>query len=148
VADALVDILSSPHTQARLEAGEQLTGMALEDFSVVGAAVERALRRLPAESPALLELPYLLIETQQPEVIELLGKALRHSHPDVVAAAIEALAAFGEPEAIALLEPLCNDKRTSALGEDEGDRFEATLGELASDAIELLRAVPGAAPER
>jgi hypothetical protein len=145
VVDALVDVLGSPHPLAKLEAGEQLQGLALEHFPDVADGVERALRRLPADSSALVELPYLLVDTQHPDVTALLGKALGHAHPDVVAAAIESLAAFGDPAAIELLEPWRRDSRRSTLGdEDEGERFEATVGELAEDAIELLRAVPGA----
>ena len=145
VVDSLIDILGCRHPLSKLEAGEQLQGLALEHFPDVAEGVERALQRLPADNSALVELPYLLVDTQHPDVTALRGKALGHSHADVVAAAIEALAAFGDPAAIELLEPLRRDSRRSTLGdEDEGERLEATVGELCEDAIELLSAVPGA----
>jgi HEAT repeat protein len=140
VVDALIDVLSSEHPEARRAAGEELEGLAYERFKEVAGGVERALKRLPIGSPALPELPYLLSEIPEPGVLRLLGQFLNHADPDAVAAAIESIAEIGDPSAIKLLEPLTADERTVELADDGGDATsEASIGELASEAIELLQ---------
>lgn len=140
VLDALIDVLSSDHPEARRAAGEELEALAFERFKDVAGGIERALKRLPVGSPALPELPYILAEVPEPGVLKLLGQFLSHADPDAVAAAIEALAELGDPAAIKLLEPLAHDTRTVELAEDGSDATsEATLGELAGEAIELLQ---------
>ncbi len=144
IVDALVDILSSEHAEARHAAGEELEGLAFERFKEVAGGVERALKRLPVGSPALPELPYILAEVSEPGVVRLLGQFLAHKDPDAVAAAIEAIAEIGDPAAIPMLEPLTHDERTVELAEDGGDATsEASLGELATEAIELLQSFEG-----
>jgi HEAT repeat protein len=139
VLDALIDVLSSDHPEARRAAGEELEALAFERFKEVAGGVERALKRLPVGSPALPELPYILGEVPEPGVVRLLGQFLAHRDADAVAAAIEALAEIGDPQAIKLLEPLVDDTRTVELADDGSeDTSEASLGELASEAIELL----------
>jgi HEAT repeat protein len=99
---------------------------------------------MPLGSPALPELPYLLAEIPEPGVLKLLGLFLAHSDPDAVAAAIEALAEMGDPAAIPLLEPLAHDDRTVELADDGSDTTsEASIGELATEAIELLQSFEG-----
>ncbi len=140
VLDALIDVLSSDHPEARRSAGEELEGLAFERFKEVAGGVERALKRLPVGSPALPELPYILAEVPEPGVIRLLGQFLAHPDADAVAAAIEAIAEIGDPQAIKLLEVLVGDTRTVELADDGSeDTSEASLGELASEAIELLQ---------
>src|SRR6185437_6534543 len=110
----------------------------------------RALKRLPIGSPALPELPYLLGEVPEPGVMRLLGQFLAHKDPDAVAAAIEVLAEIGDPQAVKLLEPLVEDTRVVELADDGGDdTSEASIGELAGEAIELLQSFgdPLSAPE-
>jgi HEAT repeat protein len=144
VVDALIDVLSSDHPEARRAAGEELEGLAYERFKEVAGGVERALKRLPAGSPALPELPYILAEIPEPGVLRLLGQFLAHADPDAVAAGIEAIAELGDPEAIKLLEPLRHDERTVELADDGGDATsEASIGELAGEAIELLQSFEG-----
>src|SRR5271163_2889676 len=60
VVDLLVDILACDEPEARHAAGEALEGLAFDRFKEVAQGVERALDRLPAGSPALSELPYLI----------------------------------------------------------------------------------------
>ena len=140
VLDALIDVLSSDHPEARRAAGEELEGLAFERFKEVAGGVERALKRLPVGSPALPELPYILAEVPEPGVLKLLHQFLSHADPDAVAAAIEAIAELGDPSAIKLLEPLTSDARTVELAEDGSEATsEASIGELASEAIELLQ---------
>lgn len=142
--DALVDVLSSEHPEARRAAGEELEALAFERFKEVAGGVERALKRLPVGSPALPELPYILAEVPEPGVVKLLGQFLQHKDPDAVAAAIETLAELGDPAAIKLLEPLAHDDRTVELADDGGETTsQATIGELANEAIELLQSFEG-----
>ena len=142
--DALIDVLSSDHPEARRAAGDELEALAYERFKEVATGVERALKRLPVGSPALPELPYLLAEIPEPGVLKLLGQFLGHADPDAVAAAIEAIAELGDPSAIKILEPLAHDERTVELADDGSEATsEASIGELASEAIELLQSFEG-----
>lgn len=140
VVDALIDVLSSEHPEARKAAGEELEELAFDRFKEVAGGVERALKRLPVGSPALPELPYLLAEIPEPGVMKLLGQFLAHADPDAVAAAIESLVEIGDPAGARLLQPLEGDERTVELADDGGEETsEVTLGELAAEAIELLQ---------
>lgn len=137
--DALIDVLASEHPEARQAAGDELGQLAFERFKEVALGVERALKRLPVGSPALPELPYLLAEVPEPGVTKLLAKFLSHADPDAVAAAIESIVEIGDPAGSKLLEPLLNDKRTVELADEGGDTTsEVTLGELATEALDLL----------
>jgi len=138
VADALIDVLGSEQAEARHEAGEQLQGMAFDRFKEVARSVERALDRLPQGSPALVELPFVLAEVPEPGVAALLARFLRHADADAVAAAIEALVEIGDPAACDALEALCDDERISTIADDEA-QMEVRLGELAREAVQLLR---------
>ena len=103
---------------------------------------QRALKRLPTGSPALPELPYLLAELPEPGVMKLLGMFIAHRDPEAVAAAIEALVEIGDPAGARLLAALAGDERTVELADEgEGDdaASEVTIGELASEALELLQ---------
>ena len=137
VVDALVDILACEHAEARGEAGEQLQGLAFERFREVAEGVERALERLPVGSPALVELPYILVEVPEGGVLKLLERFLRHEDADAVAAAIEACVEIGDPVVLPAMRELTDDERTTAIVDEEGGD-EVTLGDLAAEAIELL----------
>jgi HEAT repeat protein len=144
VVDALIDVLTSDHAEARDAAGRELEALAYERFKEVAGGVERALKRLPEGSPALPELPYILAEVPEPGVVKLIGQFLTHRDPDAVAAAIETLAEIGDPKSIQMLKPLLGDARTADVPDDESDMpSEATLGELAAEAIELLEGREG-----
>lgn len=150
VVDLLVDVLGSEHPEARNAAGEQLEELAFDRFKEVALGVERALDRLPVGNPALPELPYILTELPEPGVPKLLSKFLGHEDPDAVAAAIETLTDVGDPAAIKFLEGLTEDSRTVELGDPESNSAEAeqvSLGDLALEAIELLRAVQDSADD-
>ncbi|MEJ7733125.1 MAG: HEAT repeat domain-containing protein [Polyangiaceae bacterium] len=139
VVDALIDVLASEHPEARLAAGEELEELSFERFKEVAQGVERALKRLPVGSPALPELPYILAQVPEPGVVKLIGQFLKHEDADAVAAAIESLVEVGDPSAARLLKPLAGDKRTVELAEEETERTEeVTIGELATEAIDLL----------
>lgn len=137
--DALIDILASDLPEARHAAGEAIEEAAFERFKEVAQGVERALKRLPAGSPALPELPYILAEVPEPGVLKLIEMFLRHADADAVAAAIEVSADIGDPALVKHLEKLKNDKRTVDMAEEDTEEpSEVTLGELAAEAIGLL----------
>jgi len=147
VVDALIDVLAVEHPEARKAAGDELEELAFDRFKEVAQGVERALKRLPVGSPALPELPYLLAEVPEPGVVRLLGQFLTHRDPDAVAAAIEALVEIGDPAATRMLSPLVGDDRTVEIADDGGDSSsDVTLGELASEAIEMLQEGSGEEP--
>jgi len=139
IADGLIEVVNTDHSEARHEAGEQLQGMACDRFADVAQAATRALDRLAPGSPALAELPYVLVEIPEPKVVAILGRCLAHEDADAVAAAIEALAEVGDVATVELLRRLEGDKRVSAVGDEGEAESEVTIGELASEAIELLR---------
>jgi len=137
--DRLIDILGGSEPEARVVAGEALQEIGFSRFKELALGVERALARLSASpsTPALLEIPYMLAEIPEPGVTSLLRRFLQLKDPEPVAAAIEALVEIGDPEAIALLEPLAKDKRAVSMDDvEEGGTI--TVGELADEAIDLL----------
>ncbi len=137
--DALVDILATEHPEARHAAGEAIEEAAYDRFKEVAQGVERALARLPEGSPALPELPYILMEVPEPGVIKLLEKFLAHKDADAVAAAIEVAADMGDPVLVRHLQKLQDDKRTVEMAEEDSEEpAEVTIGELAAEAIDLL----------
>jgi hypothetical protein len=138
--DALVDVLDADSPEARLAAGEALTELAFDRFKEVALGVERALERLPPTSPALVELPFVLAEVPEPGVGKLLGRFLQHPQADVVAAGIEAAVEYGDPALARLIAPLCGDGRVVDLDDEQGERDQATLGQLAREACEVLEA--------
>ncbi len=142
--DLLIDILAADEPEARRVAGEALEEHAFDRFKEVALGIERALERMPNGSPALYELPYLLLEVGEPGIVKLLGKFLQHKDPEAVASAIEALVEFGDPSASAMFAALEKDTREVPLEDDEGEEGRVTLGELAREAREILAA---AAPE-
>ncbi len=137
--DLLIDILGSNFPVARGAAGEQLEGVAFERFKEVAKGIERALKRLPAGSPALPELPYVIAEVPEPGVAKLLEQFVKHEDPDAVAAAIEVAVEIGDPSFAKHLEPLREDARTVEMSDDDEQAAEVTIGELAIDALDILR---------
>ena len=137
--DALIDVLSTDLPEARHAAGEAIEEAAFDRFKEVAQGVERALARLPEGSPALPELPYILMEVPEPGVLKLLEKFLAHKDADAVAAAIEVAADMGDPILIKHLQKLTKDKRSVEMAEEDSDEAsEVTIGELALEAIDLL----------
>lgn len=137
--DLLIDILGTTLEEPRSVAGAELEGLAFDRFKEVAKGVERALKRLPKGSPALPELPYLFAEVPEPGVIKILGEFTRHEDPDAVAAAIEVSVEIGDPAFVKHLRPLLTDSRVVDLADETGaGESEVTIGELASEAIDLL----------
>src|SRR5258708_6251650 len=138
VVDLLIDILGADEPEARHAAGEALSALAFERFKEVALGIERALERLPTGSPAICELPYLLVEIPEPGVTKLLGRFLALTDADAVASAIEALVEMGDPAGLPLLTPLAADPRRVQLEDAAGTEGEASSGELVSEAQTLL----------
>lgn len=140
--DLLLDLMAASEPEARVVAGEALEQLADTRFQEVALGVERALGRLPADSPALCEIPYMLAEVPERGAALVLQKFLELQAPEPVAAAVEALAEVGDPRAIAALRPLAADPRVVSM-DSEGEEGTLTIGELASEAIALLEQVKG-----
>jgi HEAT repeat protein len=135
MVDALLAILDHPDPGIRTEAGEALLDVAFERFKEVARGVERALDRGDT-GPAMQELPFVLTEVRDPDPVPLVARFLQSPRAEVVAAAIEALAAYGDPAAAKHLEPLLEDTREATL--DELDEAPTKVGELAEAALEEL----------
>ncbi len=138
--DLLIDILASEEAEARHAAGSELEELASHRFKEVALGVERALGRLPDESPALSELPYILADIPEPGVTKLLGLFLAHRAPDAVAAGIDVAVLTGDRALLPALAKLAGDKRVVAVDDDENEDARATIDELAREATSLLEA--------
>lgn len=138
VCDLLVDVLGSDEPEVRFTAGRALQDLAFDRYKEVAEAVERAATRLPKGHHALRELPYVVAEVGEPGAPRILAKYLSHADPEVVAAAIEALASIGDPAALPSLERLVRDGRTVQIEDDGGT--QVSLGTLAQEAIEMISA--------
>jgi HEAT repeat protein len=136
--DLLIDILGCEDPEPRHAAGVALEDVAYDRFKEVALGVERALERLPAGHLALSELPYLLANIPEGGAVKLLGRFLASKDPEAVAGAIEAFVEIGDPSAAALLAPLEKDTRMVQLEDDEGEDGQVSLGELATEARQLL----------
>jgi len=138
--DALLAILDHEEPAVRNEAGECLLHVAFERFKEVANGVERLLDR-GHDGGAMEELPFVLTEVRDPDPLPLVLRFLAHPRGEVVAAAIEALASYGDPTAIRHLEKLVDDPREVTM--PELDDTTATVGDLAADAIAELEGDPG-----
>lgn len=136
--DLLIDILATDLPDARGAAGEQLEALAFDRFKEVAKGIERALKRLPAGSPALPELPYLLAEVPEPGVLKVLESFFAHEDADAVAAAIEVAVEIGDPSIAKHIEKLRGDARTVEMSDENEESAEVTIGELAEDALDIF----------
>ncbi|MGE0788712.1 MAG: HEAT repeat domain-containing protein [Sandaracinaceae bacterium] len=135
MADTLIAILGHEDPAVRVEAGEAIRDVAYERFKEIAQAVERALDR-DQRGIAMQELPFVLTEVRDPDPIPLVARFLAHPEPEVVAAAIEAIAAYGDPTAAEHLMPLVDDEREASLEDLEAG--PTPIGELARNALEEL----------
>jgi HEAT repeat protein len=136
MADALLAILDEEQPSVRVQAAEALVDVAYDRYAEVARAIERALARND-DGPAMQELPWVLAEVAEPSAVPLVTRFLAHTNEEIVASAIEALTRLGDPQAVQALKKLVNDPRVVTV--EEGDEeFTSTVGELASEAIEVL----------
>jgi HEAT repeat protein len=136
MVDALLRILDDDEPSVRAGAGEALLDVAYERYAEVARAVERALE-CGMDGPAGSEVPWIIAEIGEPSALALLRRFLTQKSPETVAAAIEAMAVAGDPAAVKDLERLVDDKRIVTI-DDLDEEGSATLGELATEAIEEL----------
>jgi HEAT repeat protein len=129
--------LSHGNPDVRRLAGEALLGIAEEGLALIRPAVDHALR---TGCPAAEEMPFLLAMVEDADTPKTIAEFLKSADPDAVAAAIEALADFGDPSSVPALRALIDDKRVVAVeGEEEGEGLhEWTIGDLAGQAIEMI----------
>lgn len=137
--DLLIDLLGSDSDEGRQVAGEVLTEMAFDRFKEVALGVERALGRLPATSVARQELPFVLFEIPEPGVAKLYEKMLKQSDAEAVAATIEACAELGDRGLLGALQELREDRRLVEMEDDEGETDQVELGQLATEACDILQ---------
>jgi HEAT repeat protein len=133
--DALLAILDHEEPAVRNEAGECLLDVAYERFKEVALGIERLLDR-GHSGPAMEELPFMLTEIRDPDPLPLVARFLAHPKGEIAAAAIEALASYGDPAATKHLQKLEGDPRQVTL--PDLDDATATIGDLAADAIAEL----------
>lgn len=145
VADLLINLLGSEEPEVRFTAGRALQDLAFDRFKEVAEATERAIKRLPVNNQALRELPYVVAEVGEPGVPKILRGYLASPDAEVVSAAIEALAALGDPAAIPELRKLGRDTRTVQIDDDEADA-QASIGTLSQEAISMIEESGGGAP--
>jgi HEAT repeat protein len=138
VVDLLIDILGSDEPEGRHAAAEALSGLAVDRFKEVALGLERAIERLPEGSPALAELPYLLVEVPEPGVAKLLARFLAHRDADAVASAIEVAVEIGDPAILPLFAPLVGDARRVQLEDEGGTEGDASIADLVAEARTLL----------
>lgn len=139
MADALIRILDDENPSVRVQAAEALVDVAYDRYAEVARAIERVLARAD-DGPAMRELPWVIAEVAEPSAAALLKGFLPHREAEIVASAVEALAQLGDPSALPWLEKLKSDPRPVTI--EEGDEeLEATLGDLASEAIASLKSL-------
>jgi HEAT repeat protein len=137
MTDALIAILNDAEPRVRVAAGEALRDLGYERYAEVARGIERALDR-KADGLAMSELPWVLAEIAEPSALPLIRRFLDHPSADVVAAAIESLAQLRDPESIPDLERFVDDARIVTI-EDFEDEEKTTLGDLAADALDIVR---------
>lgn len=136
---ALLRALDHEEAGIRVSAGEALLAIAYERFVLLGRAIEGLVKN-QHEGLSMEELPHLLAHVYEPDVLPLILGFTRHPRAEVVAAAIEAMLELGDERAVDRLRELSSDTRRVEL--DELEDSEATLAELAREAIEELSASP------
>jgi HEAT repeat protein len=138
-ARLLVRILGHEEPAVRVAAGEGLVELLYDRYAEVARMLEAAVDK-GTDVVALSEIPFILAEVGEPGGVKIVSKLLKHADADVVGAAIEGLAAMGDPSVIKLLEPLRNDKRRVTVEDEAEGLGEVTVGDLADEVISHLRA--------
>ncbi len=135
-AGALCSGLSSENATVRMLCGDAIMHVAEDDLNLLKPSIDQILKK---GGTAAEELPFVLLEVDDPEVPRIIEKFLKSQEPEVVASAIEALIEIGDMQSEKELKALVNDKRVVSLDESLEDET-TTIGELAKDALELLAA--------
>lgn len=139
----LLRLLDHDEPGVRAAAGESLLELGYSRYAEVARGVEKVIEEGKALN-ALKEVPYLLSELGEPGGVKLCIRLLKHADANVVGAAIEALAMLSDPTALKDIDRLKTDKRVVDNSDsDEEDAGPVTVGELAREAIDHLRALRG-----
>jgi len=127
--------LGHANPDVRLLSGDALLHLAQDGLERIMPAVEDALEKggLRAE-----EMPFLLTDVDHPDVPRVLERFLAMETPDVVASAIEALAEYGDSSCVPSLKRIVGDKRKISVEENDVEKDDYTIGQLAQDAIDML----------
>ena len=136
MTDALIAMLNDGEPRVRVAAGEALRDVGFERYAEVARGIERALER-GEDGLAMSELPWVLAEIAEPSAVPLIRRFLHHASPDVIAAAIEAMAQLQDPAAVEDLRRFTGDARIVTI-EDFEEETKTTLGELAAEALVAL----------
>jgi hypothetical protein len=141
-AEALFGLLGEESEAVQHAAGNALIDLATESFDTFAAAF-RAVATAPGDPPPeAFELPFVLAELDDPKVADLVLVLLGHDNPEIVASSLEVAGETGWDERVReRLEDLCDDKRVVALDDEGGEEAEATIGELAAEISDTLRAL-------
>lgn len=126
--------LGSENPTVRMLCGDALMHVAEDDLELLKPAIDDILKK---GGTAAEEMPFVLLEVDDPEIPRILEKFLKSSEGEVVAAAIEALIEIGDPECEGPLKALLNDSREVTLDEGSDDET-TTIGQLAKDALAML----------
>ncbi|HEX2677699.1 MAG TPA: hypothetical protein VHM19_13700 [Polyangiales bacterium] len=136
MADALLALLDEDGPSVRVQAAEALVDVAFDRYAEVARAIERALERGDA-GPKMRELPWVIVEVAEPSAVPLLKRFLAHADAEIAASAVEAAASLGDPAILPALAKLKDDPRMVTV-ENGDEELEASLGELASEALVAL----------
>ncbi len=137
-AKLLLRILGHDEPGVRVAAGESLMELLYDRFAEVARVIEAEIDR-GGNPVALAEVPFILAEVGEAGGVKIITKLLKHADANVAGAAVEGLAAMGDPSVLKALEPMKNDKRKVSIDEDDESAGEVTVGDLAAEAIEHLR---------
>ena len=136
--DAMLLILNQEDPAVRVAVQDVLLEVAYERYAEFARGVDRVMSSDDPVGPAMSELPFMIAEIAEPSALPLLKDFLAIDHADVVAATVEAMVELGDAEAIDLLTPMTSDTRMVGI-EGFEQETEASIGKLASEAIEILR---------
>ena len=138
---ALFDLLLSDQAVAQAVAGEELIELANENFKLFKTEAEK---RLAAEGPfdaAIEGLAVILTECRDERTVDVVLTMLGHKDSYVALAALEVAGEWGWEGAVQkAIARLKEDQRRLTLDDEEEGPVEVSLGELATQVHDSLRA--------
>lgn len=134
---AMIKIFDDPDPAVRVALGEALLDVAYDYYADVARTIETLLDK-GHRGPSMAELPFVLAEVGEPSAIGFMRRFLEHPDAEVVAAAIEAAVELDAPELADAIRALESDTRRVQLDEGFEAETQATIGELAEEAIAAL----------
>jgi len=131
--------MSHPNPDIRELCGQSLITISEESIDAILPAIDMAIEEA---GTAALEMPFVLTYIDDPTVTGQILRFLKVKTPEVVAAAIEALAEIRDPESLPALRELIDDEREVAIEDEDGDDHDEeqtiSIGVLAKEAISLI----------